>query len=173
MINHGSGRIRFEFRIPTRGLIGFRSQFLTDTRGTGIMHHVFADWEAWHGPIAGRPNGVLVADRAGKVTAYAMYNLQARGELFVEPTTEVYEGMIVGENARADDLDVNVTKEKKLTNMRASTADEAIRLVPPRRFNLEQAIEFISTDELVEITPQSLRIRKRGLSASQRRTAAR
>ena len=173
MVNHGSGRIRLEFRIPTRGLIGFRSQFLTDTRGTGIMHHVFASWEAWHGSIAGRPNGVLVADRAGKVTAYAMYNLQARGELFVEPTTEVYEGMIVGENARADDLDVNVTKEKKLTNMRASTADEAIRLVPPRRFNLEQAIEFISTDELVEITPQSLRIRKRGLSASQRRTAAR
>ena len=173
MVNHGSGRIRFEFRIPTRGLIGFRSQFLTDTRGTGIMHHVFAGWEAWHGPIVGRPNGVLVADRAGKVTAYAMYNLQARGELFVEPTTEVYEGMIVGENARPDDIDVNVTKEKKLTNMRASTADEGIRLIPPRRFNLEQAIEFISDDELVEITPKSFRIRKRGLAASQRRTAAR
>ena len=173
MVNHGSGRIRLEFRIPTRGLIGFRSQFLTDTRGTGIMHHVFAGWEAWHGPIAGRPSGVLVADRAGKVTAYAMYNLQARGELFVEPTTEVYEGMIVGKNARPDDLDVNVTKEKKLTNMRASTADEGIRLIPPRRFNLEQAIEFISDDELVEITPQSLRIRKRELAASQRRTAAR
>ena len=173
MVNHGSGRIRLEFRIPTRGLIGFRSQFLTDTRGTGIMHHVFTGWEAWHGPIAGRPSGVLVADRAGKVTAYAMYNLQARGELFVEPTTEVYEGMIVGKNARPDDLDVNVTKEKKLTNMRASTADEGIRLIPPRRFNLEQAIEFISDDELVEITPQSLRIRKRELAASQRRTAAR
>ncbi len=173
MVNHGSGRIRLEFRIPTRGLIGFRSQFLTDTRGTGIMHHVFAGWEAWHGPIAGRPSGVLVADRAGKVTAYAMYNLQARGELFVEPTTEVYEGMIVGKNARPDDLDVNVTKEKKLTSMRASTADEGIRLIPPRRFNLEQAIEFISDDELVEITPQSLRIRKRELAASQRRTAAR
>ncbi len=173
MVNHGSGRIRLEFRIPTRGLIGFRSQFLTDTRGTGIMHHVFAGWEAWHGPIVGRPNGVLVADRAGKVTAYAMYNLQARGELFVEPTTEVYEGMIVGENARPDDMDVNVTKEKKFTNMRASTADEGIRLIPPRRFNLEQAIEFISDEELVEITPKSFRIRKRGLAASQRRTATR
>jgi len=173
MVNHGSGRIRLEFRIPTRGLIGFRSQFLTDTRGTGIMHHVFADWEAWHGPIVGRPNGVLVADRAGNVTAYAMYNLQARGELFVEPTTEVYEGMIVGENARPDDIDVNVTKEKKLTNMRASNSDEGIRLIPPRRFNLEQAIEFISDDELVEITPKIFRLRKRGLTASQRRTAAR
>ena len=173
MVNHGSGRIRLEFRIPTRGLIGFRSQFLTDTRGTGIMHHVFAGWKAWHGPISGRPNGVLVADRAGKVTAFAMYNLQARGELFVEPTTEVYEGMIVGENARPDDIDVNVTKEKKLTNMRASSADESIRLIPPRRFNLEQAIEFISDDELVEITPKSFRIRKRELAANQRRTASR
>jgi len=173
MVNHGSGRIRLEFRIPTRGLIGFRSQFLTDTRGTGIMHHVFSGWKAWHGPISGRPNGVLVADRAGKVTAFAMYNLQARGELFVEPTTEVYEGMIVGENARPDDIDVNVTKEKKLTNMRAASADESIRLIPPRRFNLEQAIEFISDDELVEITPKSFRIRKRELSASKRRTADR
>ena len=173
MVDHGSGRIRLEFRIPTRGLIGFRSQFLTDTRGTGIMNHLFADWEPWHGPIAGRPSGVLVADRAGKATAYAMYNLQERGELFIKPTTEVYEGMIVGENARPADLDVNVTKEKKLTNMRASTADEAIRLISPRTLNLEQAIEFISDDELVEITPQSLRLRKRVLAASQRRTAAR
>ena len=173
MVNHGSGRVRLEFRIPTRGLIGFRSQFLTDTRGTGIMNHVFADWEPWHGPLGGRPSGVLVADRAGKATAYAMYNLQERGKLFIEPTTEVYEGMIVGENARPADLDVNVTKEKKLTNMRASTADEAIRLISPRTLNLEQAIEFISDDELVEITPRSLRIRKRVLAASQRRTAAR
>ena len=171
IVNHGSDRIRLEFRIPTRGLIGFRSQFLTDTRGTGIMNHLFVGWEPWHGPIAGRPSGVLVADRAGKTTAYAMYNLQARGELFVEPTTDVYEGMIVGENARPGDLNVNVTKEKKLTNMRASTADESIRLIPFRRFNLEQAIEFISDDELVEITPQSLRIRKRALAASQRRPA--
>ena len=173
MVNHGSGRVRLEFRIPTRGLIGFRSQFLTDTRGTGIMNHLFADWEPWHGPIAGRPSGVLVADRAGNTTAYAMYNLQERGELFIEPTTEVYEGMIVGENARPADLDVNVTKEKKLTNMRASTAEEGIRLISPRTLNLEQAIEFISDDELVEITPQSLRLRKRVLPASQRRTAAR
>ena len=173
MVNHGSGRIRIEFRIPTRGLIGFRSQFLTDTRGTGIMNHLFVGWEPWHGPIAGRLSGVLVADRAGKTTAYAMYNLQARGELFVEPTTVVYEGMIVGENARPGDLNVNVTKEKKLTNMRASTADEAIRLIPSRRFNLEQAIEFISDDELVEITPQSLRIRKRALAANQRRPVPR
>jgi GTP-binding protein len=172
MVNHGSGRIRLEFRIPTRGLIGFRSQFLTDTRGTGIMNHLFVGWEPWHGPIAGRPSGVLVADRAGKTTAYAMFNLQARGELFVEPTTEVYEGMIIGENARPGDLDVNVTKEKKLTNMRKSTADEGIRLIPSRRFNLEQAIEFIRDDELVEITPKSLRIRKRALVASQRRPAS-
>ena len=173
VVNHGSGRIRLEFRIPTRGLIGFRSQFLTDTRGTGIMNHLFADWEPWHGPIAGRPSGVLVADRAGKANAYALYNLQERGELFIEPTTEVYEGMIIGENARPTDLDVNVTKEKKLTNMRMSTAEEAIRLIPTRTLNLEQAIEFISDDELVEITPQNVRIRKRVLAASQRRTAAR
>ena len=172
-VNHGSGRVRLEFRIPTRGLIGFRSQFLTDTRGTGIMNHLFADWQPWHGPIAGRPSGVLVADRAGRATAYAIYNLQERGQLFIEPTTEVYEGMIVGENARPTDLDVNVTKEKKLTNMRMSTAEEGIRLRPPRTLDLEQAIEFISDDELVEITPQSLRIRKRVLAASQRRTAAR
>ena len=168
MVNHGSGRIRLEFRIPTRGLIGFRSQFLTDTRGTGIMNHLFAGWEPWHGPIAGRPTGALVADRSGRATPYAMYNLQARGELFIEPTTEVYEGMVIGENARSEDMDVNITKEKKLTNMRASTADEAIRLIPPRKFNLEQAIEFISEDELVEVTPLSLRIRKRELTANQR-----
>ena len=173
LINHGSGRIRLEFRIPTRGLIGFRSQLLTDTRGTAIMNHLFAGWEPWHGPIAGRPTGVLVADRAGSVTAYAMFNLQERGELFIEPTTAVYEGMIVGENARPDDMDVNITKEKKLNNMRSSTAEEGIRLIPPRTLNLEQAIEFISDDELVEVTPATLRLRKRQLSATKRRTAAR
>ena len=137
------------------------------------MNHLFTAWEPWRGPISARPTGVLVADRVGKTTAYAMYNLQERGELFIQPGTEVYEGMVVGENARPADLDVNVTKEKKLTNMRASTADEAIRLISPRTLNLEQAIEFISDDELVEITPRSLRLRKRVLAASQRRTAAR
>jgi len=168
MVNHGSGRVRLEFRIPTRGLIGFRSQFLTDTRGTGIMNHLFAGWEPWHGPIAGRSTGVLVADRPGPATAYAMFNLQERGEIFIEPGTSVYEGMIIGENARDRDLDVNVTKEKKQTNMRASTADEAIRLIPPRKLNLEQAIEFINDDEFVEITPASIRLRKKILAANRR-----
>ncbi len=169
MVNHGSGRIRLEFRIPTRGLIGFRSQFLTDTRGTGIMNHLFAGWEPWHGPIAGRPSGALVADRAGKATGFAIYNLQERGEIFVAPGTPVYEGMIIGENARPKDMDVNVTKEKHLTNMRKSTSEEGIRLVPPRVLSLEQAIEFINEDELVEITPRNTRLRKRGLTAVQRR----
>ena len=168
MVNHGSGRIRLEFRIPTRGLIGFRSQFLTDTRGTGIMNNLFAGWGSWHGPIEGRPSGALVADRAGKATAFAMYNLQERGEIFIDAGTRVYEGMIIGENARPSDMDVNVTKEKKLTNMRASTADEAIRLVPPRLLSLEQSIEFINDDELVEVTPESIRLRKRVLAANQR-----
>ena len=168
MVNHGTGRIRLEFRIPTRGLIGFRSQFLTDTRGTGIMNHLFAGWEPWHGPIAGRPTGALVADRAGKATAYAIYNLQARGEIFIEPGTPVYEGMVIGENARPADMDVNVTKEKKLTNMRAASADDALRLVPPRLLNLEQAIEFINDNELVEVTPGSIRLRKRILAANRR-----
>ena len=168
MVNHGSGRVRLEFRIPTRGLIGFRSQFLTDTRGTGIMNHLFAGWEPWNGPIPGRPSGALVADRAGKATAYAIYNLQERGEIFLDAGTAVYEGMIIGENARPADLDVNVTKEKKLTNMRASTAEEALRLVPPRLLNLEQAIEFINDDELVEITPGSIRLRKEVLAANLR-----
>ncbi len=170
MVNHGSGRVRLEFRVPTRGLIGFRSQFLTDTRGTGIMNHLFAAWESWHGPISGRPTGVLVADRPGKTTAYALYNLQERGDIFIEPGVEVYEGMVIGENARPADLDVNVTKEKKLTNMRSSTAEEAIRLVSPRSLNLEQAIEFINDDELVEITPRNVRVRKRILPSNQRRT---
>jgi len=168
MVNHGSGRIRLEFRIPTRGLIGFRSQFLTDTRGTGIMNNLFAGWGSWHGPIEGRPSGALVADRAGKATAFAMYNLQERGEIFIDAGTQVYGGMIIGENARPSDMDVNVTKEKKLTNMRASTADEAIRLVPPRLLSLEQSIEFINDDELVEVTPGSIRLRKRVLAANQR-----
>ena len=168
MVNHGSGRVRLEFRIPTRGLIGFRSQFLTDTRGTGIMNHLFAGWEPWNGPIPGRPTGALVADRAGKATAYAIYNLQERGEIFLDAGTPVYEGMIIGENARPADLDVNVTKEKKLTNMRSSTAEEAMRLVPPRLLNLEQAIEFINDDELVEITPGSIRLRKEVLAANMR-----
>ena len=168
MVNHGSGRIRLEFRIPTRGLIGFRSQFLTDTRGTGIMNHLFAGWEPWSGPIAGRPTGGLVADRAGRATAFAIYNLQERGEIFIHAGTPVYEGMIIGENARPADLDVNVTKEKKLNNMRSSTAEEAIRLVPPRLLNLEQAIEFINDDELVEITPGSIRLRKEILAANMR-----
>jgi len=168
MVNHGSGRVRLEFRIPARGLIGFRSQFLTETKGTGIMNHLFAGWEPWHGAIPSRTTGALVADRAGAATAYAIWNLQERGEIFVEPAEKVYEGMIVGENARASDMDVNITKEKKQTNMRASTADEAVRLIPPRKLGLEQAIEFINDDELVEVTPKSIRLRKRVLAANMR-----
>jgi len=168
MVNNGSGRVRLEFRIPARGLIGFRSQFMTDTKGTGIMNHIFASWEPWHGAIPSRANGALVADRAGAATSYAIFNLQERGEIFIDPTTPVYEGMIIGENARPNDMDVNVTKEKKQTNMRASTADEAIRLIPPRKLGLEQAIEFINDDELVEVTPTSIRLRKRILAANMR-----
>ncbi len=168
MVNHGSGRVRLEFRIPTRGLIGFRSQFLTDTKGTGIMNHLFAGWEPWHGAIPARSTGALVADRVGVATAYAIYNLQERGEIVIEPGTTVYEGMIIGENARQSDMDVNVTKEKKQTNMRASTADEAIRLIPPRRLSLEQSIEFINDDELVEVTPKTIRLRKRILASNMR-----
>ncbi|MGH9311135.1 MAG: EF-Tu/IF-2/RF-3 family GTPase, partial [Vicinamibacterales bacterium] len=168
MVNHGSGRIRMEFRIPARGLIGFRSQFLTETKGTGIMNHLFAGWEPWHGAIQARLTGALVADRTGVATAYAIWNLQERGEIFIEPGAPVYEGMIIGENARANDLDVNVTKEKKQTNMRASTADEAVRLIPPRKLGLEQAIEFINDDELVEVTPSHIRLRKRILAANMR-----
>jgi GTP-binding protein len=168
MVNHGSGRVRLEFRIPARGLIGFRSQFMTDTRGTGIMNHIFAGWEPWHGAIGSRQNGALVADRTGVATAYAIYNLQERGEIFIDPATQVYEGMIIGENSRPNDMDVNVTKEKKQTNMRASSADEAIRLIPPRKLSLENAIEFINDDELVEITPKSIRLRKRVLASNMR-----
>ncbi len=168
MVNHGSGRVRLEFRIPTRGLIGFRSQFLTDTKGTGIMNHLFAAWEPWHGPIPSRSTGALVADRAGVATPFAIWNLQERGEILIDPGVVVYEGMIIGENSRTNDMDVNVCKEKKQTNMRASTADEAIRIVPARKLGLEQAIEFINDDELVEVTPKSIRLRKRVLAANMR-----
>ncbi|MCX7605136.1 MAG: translational GTPase TypA [Bryobacteraceae bacterium] len=168
MVNHGSGRVRLEFLIPSRGLIGMRSELLTDTRGTAIMNSLFHGYIEWQGDIPMRLTGALVADRPGTATAYAIYNLQERGEMFVTPGTEVYEGMIVGENARPDDLNVNIVKEKKLTNMRASTADEAIRLVPPRLLNLEQAIEFINDDEWVEVTPRSIRLRKKILKANQR-----
>jgi GTP-binding protein len=168
MVNNGGGRVRLEFRIPARGLIGFRSQFMTDTKGTGIMNHIFASWEPWHGAIPARANGALVADRAGAATSYAIFNLQDRGEIFLEPATQVYEGMIIGENSRPNDMDVNVTKEKKQTNMRASTADEAIRLIPPRKLGLEGAIEFINDDELVEVTPTSIRLRKRILASNMR-----
>jgi len=148
LVNHGSGRVRIEFEIPTRGLIGFRSQFLTDTRGTGIMNHLFHGWQPWFGPIPARATGALVADRAGVSTAYAIYNLQERGEIFIEPGTPVYEGLVIGENARPKDLDVNVTKEKKQTNMRSSTEDATVRITPPRQFTLEQALSFIGDDEL-------------------------
>ncbi len=168
MINHGSGRVRLEFHIPSRGLIGLRSELLTDTKGTAIMNSLFHGYIEWQGEIPTRPTGALVADRPGKATGYAIFNLQERGEMFLEPGTEVYEGMIVGENSRDADLNVNIVKEKKLTNMRASTADEAIRLVPPRILNLEQAIEFIADDEYVEVTPKSIRLRKKILKANQR-----
>jgi GTP-binding protein len=168
MVNHGSGRVRLEFHIPSRGLIGLRSEILTDTRGTAIMNSLFHGYQDWQGDIPSRPTGSLVSDRSGKATGNAIFNLQERGEIFISPGTEVYEGMIVGENARQADLDVNIVKEKKLTNMRSSSADEAIRLVPPRLMNLEQAIEFIRDDEFVEVTPQSIRLRKKTLQANQR-----
>jgi GTP-binding protein len=168
MINHGSGWVRMEFLVPARGLIGFRTDFLTDTRGTGIAHHVFEAYEPWAGDLRTRPNGSLVADRAGLVTSYAMSNLQERGTLFVEPGTEVYEGMIVGENSRTDDMDVNITKEKRLSNVRSPTADEFERLVPPRRLSLEQSLEFCREDECVEVTPTAVRLRKVQLDASER-----
>ncbi|MCC6393310.1 MAG: translational GTPase TypA [Bryobacterales bacterium] len=168
MVNHGSGRVRLEFHVPSRGIIGLRSEMLTDTRGTAIMNSLFAGYIEWQGEIPMRPTGSLIADRPGKTTGYAIFNLQERGEIFITPGTDVYEGMIIGENARENDLDVNIVKEKKLTNMRSSTADEAIRLVPPRLLNLEQAIEFIREDEFVEVTPQSIRLRKKILRANQR-----
>jgi GTP-binding protein len=168
MVNHHSGRVRLEFHVPSRGLIGLRSEILTDTRGTAIMNALFHGYIDWQGEIPMRPTGSLVADRPGKATGHAIFNLQERGEIFVKPGDEVYEGMVVGENAREKDLDVNIVKEKKLTNMRASTADEAIRLVPPRVLNLEQAIEFIGEDEFVEVTPVSIRLRKKILKSNQR-----
>lgn len=168
MINHGTGRVRMEFEIPSRGLIGFRSEFLTDTKGTGLLNTIFLRWDDWQGTISQRITGALVADRNGSATTYALYNLQERGELFVKPNTDVYEGMIIGENSRDVDMDVNVIKEKKLTNMRASTADEAMRLVPFRVLSLEQALEFIREDELVEVTPESIRMRKKILASNQR-----
>ncbi len=168
LVNHGTGRVRLEYRIPARGLIGYRTEFLTDTRGTGLLNHLFDGWDAWQGEIAHRQNGALVADRPGRATAYAIDNLQARGVMFVAPGLDVYEGMIVGEHARDNDLDVNITKEKKLTNMRASTADEAVKLTPPRVMNLEQCLEWIREDELLEVTPKSLRLRKRSLSGRRR-----
>jgi GTP-binding protein len=169
MVNHGSGRVRIEFLVPSRGLIGLRSEILTDTKGTAILNSLFAGYIEWQGDIPTRPTGSLVSDRSGKATAFAIYNLQERGEMFVSPTTDVYEGMIVGENSRYNDLDVNIVKEKKLTNMRASSADEAIRLVPPKLLNLEQAIEFVRDDEFVEVTPKSIRLRKKVLKANQRK----
>ncbi len=168
MVNHGSGRARLEFLVPSRGLIGLRGEMLTDTKGTAIVNSLFQGYIEWQGEIPMRLTGALVADRPGTATSYAIYNLQERGEIFITPGAEVYEGMIIGENSRADDLNVNIVKEKKLTNMRASTSDEAIRLVPPRILNLEQAIEFINEEEFVEVTPKSIRLRKKVLKANQR-----
>jgi GTP-binding protein len=168
MQNNGRGRVRLEFRIPSRGLIGFRSEFLTDTKGTGLMNHLFDGYEPWHGPMSKRQTGALVADRPGRSTTYALFHLQPRGTLFIREGTPVYEGMIIGENSRDSDIDVNVTKEKKLTNIRAASADDALQLIPPRILNLEQAIEFIREDELVEVTPLSVRIRKKVLEANRR-----
>ncbi|MBA2944310.1 translational GTPase TypA [Streptomyces himalayensis] len=172
MSNHGSGWVRMEFVVPSRGLIGFRTEFLTSTRGTGIAHSIHEGHEPWFGTLQTRNNGSLVADRSGAVTAFAMTNLQERGVLFVEPGTEVYEGMIVGENSRSDDMDVNITKEKKLTNMRSSTADVAESIVPPRKLSLEQSLEFCRDDECVEVTPEAVRIRKVNLDARDRARAA-
>ena len=160
MINHGTGWVRLEYLVPARGLIGFRTEFLTETRGTGLLHHVFEKYEPWFGEVRTRPNGSLVADRTGQVTSFACFGLQERGSLFVEPATDVYEGMIVGENSRSEDMDVNICKEKKLTNMRSSTADELERLIPPRLLSLEQALEFCREDECIEVTPAAVRIRK-------------
>ncbi|MBI4685994.1 MAG: translational GTPase TypA [Nitrospirae bacterium] len=168
MQNNGHGRVRLEFTIPSRGLIGFRSQFLTDTRGTGLLNHLFEGYEPWQGTILNRSTGAIVSDRAGKATTYALFHLQPRGTLLIKENTPVYEGMIIGENSRESDIDVNVTKEKKLTNMRASGSDDALQLIPPRVLSLEQAIEFIKEDEFVEVTPLSVRIRKKILEANKR-----
>jgi GTP-binding protein len=172
MVNHGTGWARMEYLVPARGLVGFRTEFLTETRGTGILHHVFEAWEPWHGELRTRPTGSLVADRRGQATGYAIQALQERGSLFVAPGDELYEGMIVGENSRDNDLDVNASKPKKLTNVRAASAEELVRLIPPRTLSLEQALEFIRDDEAVEVTPRSIRLRKVELSASKRQTMA-
>jgi len=171
MTNHGSGWVRMEYLVPARGLIGFRTEFLTETRGTGLMHHVFERYEPWHGEVKTRANGSLVADRSGVTTGYAAFSIQERGSLFIGPGIEVYEGMIIGENARADDMDVNITKEKKLTNMRASGSDDTVHLVPPRNLSLEQALEFLREDECAEVTPATVRIRKVILNAGERNRA--
>jgi len=173
MINHGTGWVRMEYLVPARGLIGFRTEFLTETRGTGLVHHVFDRWEPWHGELRTRPTGSLVSDRRGTVAAFALFNLQERGTLFVEPGDPVYEGMIVGENSRAEDLDVNACKEKHLTNMRQSTADELVRLVPKRELSLDQALEFLRADECVEVTPAAVRLRKVALDKTARVKQAR
>ena len=172
MVNHGTGWARMEYLVPARGLIGFRTEFLTETRGAGILHHVFEAWEPWHGDLRTRPTGSLVADRRGSATGFAIAALQERGSLFVEPGDELYEGMIVGENSRDNDLDVNAAKPKKLTNMRAASADILVRLIPARKLSLEQALEFIRVDEAIEVTPHSIRLRKIELSASKRATMA-
>jgi GTP-binding protein len=172
MVNHGTGWARLEYLVPARGLIGFRTEFLTETRGTGILHHVFERWEPWHGELRTRPTGSLVADRRGQSNSFAILNLQERGSLFIAPGVDVYEGMVVGENARSEDMDVNACKEKKLTNMRASSSEELVRLIPPRPLSLEQALEFIRDDECVEVTPKTVRLRKVELSATKRSSLA-
>ena len=173
MVNHGTGWVRLEYLVPARGLIGFRTEFLTETRGTGLLHHVFERYEPWFGEVRTRPNGSLVADRRGKVSSYALFTLQERGALFVEPGVEVYEGMVIGENARSEDMDVNPTKERKVTNMRSATSEELERLIPPRLMSLEQALEFCREDECVEVTPAKVRIRKVILEQTERVKAAR
>ncbi|MGZ5422793.1 MAG: translational GTPase TypA, partial [Aeromicrobium sp.] len=172
MVNHGTGWVRMEFLVPARGLIGFRTEFLTDTRGTGIAHHVFEGYEPWVGEIGTRPSGSLVSDRSGVATSYSMTNIQERGTLFIEVGTEVYEGMVIGENSRADDMDINIVREKKQTNVR-SNADEFEKLVPPRKLSLEQSLEFCREDECVEVTPTAVRIRKVILDANERNRANR
>ena len=173
MINHGTGWVRMEYLVPARGLIGFRTEFLTETRGTGLLHHVFDRYEPWYGELRTRPTGSLVADRSGQTTGFALSNLQERGTMFVGPGTEVYEGMIVGENSRSDDMDVNPTKEKKLTNMRSSTGDVLVPLIPHKQLSLEQALEFCREDECVEVTPSAVRMRKVLLTATDRVRAGR
>ena len=173
MVNHGTGWVRMDYLVPARSLIGFRTEFLTETRGTGLLHHVFDRWEPWAGELRLRPTGSLVADRSGKTASFALFNLQERGVLFVEPGEDVYEGMIVGENARPEDLDVNACKEKHLTNMRSSNSDVLVRLMPPRLLSLDQALEFVREDEAVEVTPHAVRLRKVGLDGMSRVKAAR